>query len=81
MHILWDTADVEIRTSSAEDSELSKVLNLKPGAGQNTTFHASLTARHSTILISAFSVYSTSFCLILFKVTCEEIFRLSLLIC
>ena len=42
-------------------SELSKVLCLKPGAGQNTALHVLPTAMNSVCLISAFPVHSTSF--------------------
>ena len=52
-----DTADTEIKVPAAENSELLNFLSSSPGVGQNIVFHASVTA----VLISAFSVLSTSF--------------------
>ena len=40
----------------AENTELSKLLSLKSGAGQNIAMHASPTARNLAFLISALSV-------------------------
>ena len=52
-----DTADTELKVPAAENSELLNFLSSSPGVGQNIVFHASVTA----VLISAFSVLSTSF--------------------
>ena len=47
---------------SAENQELSSVLSVKPGVGQNNiALRASLTAMKSTFLFSAFPVHLTSF--------------------
>ena len=56
----WGTADAEIKVPSVENSELPKVLPLKPGVGQNIAMHASSTAMNF-FLISTFPVHSTSF--------------------
>ena len=42
----WGTLNAGIKVSSAESPRLAKVLSVKPGVGQNKTFHASPTARN-----------------------------------
>ena len=49
----WGTADVEIKVPSFENPELSKVLSVKPVAGQNIAWRASTVAVN---LISVFHV-------------------------
>ena len=46
----------KIMVCSVENPVLPKALSLKPTADQNTSLHASATARKSAVLISAFSV-------------------------
>ena len=56
------TVDAEIEVPSVEDPEVTSVLPLKPGEGQNIARHASPTARSSfLVLISSFPVHSPSF--------------------
>ena len=58
----WNTADAEIKVSSADNPELSEVLSSKSGAGQNIAMLASPTAGNFPFLIYTFPVNSTSFC-------------------
>ena len=54
-----DTTDVEIKVPSVENSELTNVLPLKPGVGQNIATQASPTARNFfLVLISTFHLSS-----------------------
>lgn len=71
-------ADPEMKTPCLENLELSKGHCFTPTIGQYVTLHASLAAGDSALLVSAFSVHSTSsspFCfffgffLTLFRVT------------
>ena len=41
----WGAADAEIKVPFDERTQSSKVLPLKPGVGQYTAMHATLTAR------------------------------------
>ena len=41
------TAEAEIKVPSAENPELSAVLSVKPGGGQNIVLHVSPAARNS----------------------------------
>ena len=50
-----------LRSSLFVNSKLSEVLSLKPGVGRNIALHASPAARNSTVLMSTFPLYSTSF--------------------
>ena len=55
----WGTADADITVPSVENPELTNVLRLKPGVGQNIAMHASPTARNFFLgLISTFPVHS-----------------------
>ena len=47
LHVVpqWGTADAEIKAHSVESPELTNVLPLKPGVGQNIASDASPTAR------------------------------------
>ena len=45
------TAVAEMKVPSSENPELSKVLSVKPGLGQNIALYVSLTARNSTFSI------------------------------
>ena len=47
----WGTADAQIKVPSAENLELSCVLALKPGVGQNIAMHASPTARSFLLVL------------------------------
>ena len=60
--LLWGTADADIvKVSSVESPELTDVLPLKPGVGQNIALLASPTARNSfLVLISTFSAHTPS---------------------
>ena len=54
--------DAEIEVSSVENPEMTDVLPLNPGVGQNIATHASLIARNFfLVLISTFLVHSPSF--------------------
>ena len=56
------TADAEIKVPSDEILELTNILPLKPGVGQNIAIHASPTARNIFLVqISTFPVHSPSF--------------------
>ena len=55
------TADTEIKASSARNPELSKILSLKHGVGQNIALYVSPDAGNSVLLTSDFLVHSTSF--------------------
>ena len=61
-HLQWDVIDADIMVPSAENSVPSKVLFLKPGAGQNTALHTLPTPRSAVFLISVFPVRSSSVC-------------------
>ena len=50
----WGTADVEISNPSVENPELTNVLPLRPGVGQNIATHAVSAARD--VLLLFFSV-------------------------
>ena len=53
-------ADPEMKTPCLENLELSKGHCFTPTIGQYVTLHASLAAGDSALLVSAFSVHSTS---------------------
>ena len=56
------TANAKIKIPYAESPEMTKVLLLKPGVGQNITTHASPIARNFFfVLSSSFPVHSSSF--------------------
>ena len=56
------SVDVKHHIYLLENSELTNVLPLKPGAGQNITTHASPTARNFfLVLISTFQPFPTPF--------------------
>ena len=59
------TEDAEIKVSSAENAELSKVPFVRPGVGQNAALAAT---KSFASLISAHSVLSSSF----FPVLCQH---------
>ena len=57
----WVTADAEIKVPSVENPELTHVLPLKLGVGQNLSMHASPAARNFlNVLISTLSLNSPS---------------------
>ena len=56
------SADAKIKVPSAQNQELTNVLLIDPGAGQNTALHASPTARNFfLVLICPLPVHSPSF--------------------
>ena len=58
----WGTADAEITVPSVENPEMTYVLLLEPGVGQNRSMRASPTARNVfLVLISTFPVPSPLF--------------------
>ena len=57
----WDTADAEIKSSSAESPELSEFSICKTGLCWNIAIHTSPSARNSTFLISALLVHAALF--------------------
>ena len=58
---LWcGIAEAQIKFPYAEIPDLSEILSIKPGAGQNLALRALPTARESAALISAMLVHSTS---------------------
>ena len=59
LDLKWGTAVAEIKVSSVESPELTNVLPLKPGGGQNIAKLASPTARNFfLVLISILPVHS-----------------------
>ena len=62
-HLQSCTADAEISVPSVENPELTNVLPLKPGVGQNIAVHASPTARNffHVLILPSRSIYLNFF--------------------
>lgn len=68
----WDTANTEIKVSSAENLNLSKFLSFKPVVGKNIAMHALSAARTAALI---------HFCVISFNFIFFQIFLSHEVVC
>ena len=66
-NLQWCTKVVEIKPSLWRIQCYKVFLSGEPGVGQNTALHASPADQNSSVVVSAFTVHSTSFSPLLFR--------------